>query len=88
MMDQFGFQGMEEAFRHGMVPQGQPPPGIDLPAHALLDATLFGQFPMATRGIPAARSVCHNKPLSGLRFQIAIRSASLTYLVRAGYQRS
>ena len=35
---------MEEAFRNGIVPQGQLLPAIALPAHALLDAML--QYPV------------------------------------------
>jgi len=48
MMDQLGFQGMEEAFRHGIVPT------IALSAHALPDAIQFEQFPVAVWGIMAA----------------------------------
>jgi hypothetical protein len=38
---------MEEAFRHGIVPQGQLLPTIALSAHALLDVIQFEQFPVA-----------------------------------------
>ena len=41
--------------------------------------TVPGDFP---KHIDFPRSVCHNKPLAGLRFHTAINNASLTSLVR------